>query len=116
MKINTNDQIPANPVEMDDVNNVTMKILIGLPEESDNIIMRQFKIGPGGHTPRHRHNYEHVVKIESNRGILVDEEGNEHEIRKGQSVFVKPNELHQFRNPYNEDFEFICIIPNPDKK
>lgn len=115
MKINNNDQIQANPVQMEDADRVTMKILIGTKEESDNIIMRQFNIAPGGHTPRHAHNYEHVVKIESNRGILVDENGVEHELHKGQSVFVKPNELHQFRNPFQEDFEFICIIPNQDK-
>lgn len=115
MKINQNDQIPADQVQMDDAKDVTMKILIGMKDESNNIIMRQFKIAPGGHTPRHRHNYEHVVKIESNRGILIDEEGVEHEIRKGQSVFVKPNELHQFQNPFIEDFEFICIIPNQEK-
>lgn len=112
MKINTNDQIEALEVQMEGARDVSMKILIGTREESDNIIMRQFRIRPGGHTPRHTHNYEHVVKIESNRGILVDAEGVEHEIRKGQSVFVKPNELHQFRNPFSDDFEFICIIPN----
>ena len=112
MKINQNNQIPADKVQMEGVKDVTMKILIGTEDQSDNIIMRQFKIAPGGHTPRHTHDYEHVVKIESNKGIIVDEEGVEHELKKGQSVFVKPNELHQFRNPYNEDFEFICIIPN----
>ena len=112
MKINQNEQIQSNEVEMDGAKNVSMKILIGTEDHSDNIIMRQFKISPGGHTPRHTHNYEHVVKIESNRGIIIDEEGKEHELQKGQSVFVKPNELHQFKNPFDEEFEFICIIPN----
>jgi quercetin dioxygenase-like cupin family protein len=114
MKINNNSKIPAHEVQMDGVKDVKMKILIGTEDQSDKIIMRHFTISPGGHTPRHAHNYEHVVKIESNHGIIVDEEGNEHQLKKGQSVFVKPNELHQFRNPYNEDFEFICIIPNQD--
>jgi len=112
MKINQNEQIRADKVQMEGAKRVSMKILIGPEDQSDNIIMRQFKITSGGHTPRHTHNYEHVVKIESNRGIIVDEKGNEHEIKRGQSVFVKPNELHQFKNPFDEDFEFICIIPN----
>lgn len=112
MKINQNELIQAVEVQMDGAKNVSMKILIGTEDQSDNIIMRQFKILPGGHTPRHTHNYEHVVKIESNRGIIIDEDGKEHEVQKGQSVFVKPNELHQFKNPFDKEFEFICIIPN----
>jgi quercetin dioxygenase-like cupin family protein len=116
MKINNNDEIIAAEVKMEGAKDVKMKILIGLNEESDNIIMRHFIIAPGGNTPFHQHNYEHVVKIESNKGIAVDEKGIGHEVKKGQSLFVKPNELHQFRNPFSENFEFTCIIPNPDKK
>jgi quercetin dioxygenase-like cupin family protein len=116
MKINNNEEIIAAEVNMEGAKDVKMKILIGSGEESENIVMRHFFIAPGGNTPFHQHNYEHVVKVEKNRGIAVDENGNEHEIKKGQSLFVKPNEKHQFRNPFNEEFEFICIIPNQDKK
>ncbi len=113
MKINNNEEIPAASVEMEGAKDVRMKMLIGPGDASDNIHMRHFFVAPGGNTPYHKHNYEHVIKIENNRGIVVDEEGVEHELRKGQSLYVKPNEMHQFRNPYSEDFEFICIIPNP---
>ena len=112
MKINTNEEIIAAEVKMEGAKNVKMKILIGLNDQSDNIIMRHFIVAPGGNTPFHQHDYEHVIKVENNRGIAVDENGKEHEVVKGQSLFVKPNEKHQFRNPFNEDFEFICIIPN----
>ncbi len=116
MKINNNEEIVAAEVKMEGAKDVKMKILIGLNDGSDNIIMRHFIVAPGGCTPFHQHNYEHVVKVERNRGIAIDEDGKEHEIEKGQSIFVTPNEKHQFRNPYSEDFEFICIIPNPDKR
>ena len=116
MKINNNSEIPANEVKMEGAKDVTMKILVGLNDGSDNIIMRHFTVAPGGHTPFHQHNYEHVVKIESNRGIAVDENGKEFEVRKGQSLFVKANDMHQFRNPFGEVFEFTCIIPNQEKK
>jgi quercetin dioxygenase-like cupin family protein len=112
MKINNNEEIIASEVKMEGAKNVRMKILIGLSDQSDNIIMRHFIVAPGGNTPFHQHDYEHVIKVENNRGIAVDENGKEHEVMKGQSLFVKPNEKHQFRNPFNEDFEFICIIPN----
>jgi quercetin dioxygenase-like cupin family protein len=115
MKINDNEKIFAAEVKMEGAENVKMKILIGPDDGSENIIMRHFIIAPGGNTPFHHHNYEHVVKVEKNKGITVDENGEEYEIQKGQSIFVKPNEKHQFRNPFSDDFEFTCIIPNPDK-
>ncbi|MCU0410801.1 MAG: cupin domain-containing protein [Bacteroidales bacterium] len=113
MKINNNEEILAGVVEMEGAKDVRMKMLIGPGDASENIFMRHFFVSPGGNTPYHQHNYEHVIKIENNRGIVVDENGVEHELKKGQSLYVKPNEMHQFRNPFNEDFEFICIIPNP---
>jgi len=116
MKINNNEEIFAVEVKMDGAKEVKMKILIGPDDGSGNIIMRHFIIAPGGNTPFHQHNYEHIVKIERNKGIAVDENRDEYELKKGQSIFVKPNEKHQFRNPFDEDFEFICIIPNPDKQ
>lgn len=115
MKINNNEEIFFEPISMDGVKDVKMKILIGPNDESENIIMRHFIVAPGGNTPFHQHNYEHIVKIES-QGVAVDENENEYEVQKGQSIFIKPNEKHQFKNPFSEDFEFICIIPNPSKK
>ncbi|MFA5948164.1 MAG: cupin domain-containing protein [Candidatus Gracilibacteria bacterium] len=116
MKINDNSEIFADEVKMEGAKDVKMKILIGEKDDSKNIIMRHFIVSPNGHTPYHTHNYEHVIKVENNKGIAVDEDGNEHEVKKGQSLFIKPNEKHQFKNPFNEDFEFICIIPNPNKQ
>lgn len=115
MKINNNDSIPATPVEVEGAKDVKMKILIGPADGSENIIMRHFIIAPGGNTPHHRHNYEHVVRILRNRGLAVDSDGSEYEVHEGQSLFVSPDDMHQFRNPFEEDFEFLCIIPNPDK-
>ena len=114
MKINNNSEIPADEVQMEGAHNVRMKILIGKKDGSDNIFMRHFFVAPGGNTPYHQHNYEHVVKIVCGRGIAVDEAGKEHEVGEGQSLFVRPNDMHQFRNPFDSDFEFLCIIPNPD--
>lgn len=115
MKINANSEIIASEVQMEGAKNVRMKILIGPDDGSGNIIMRHFFIAPGGNTPYHQHNYEHVIKVERGRGIAVDEKGDEHEVSEGQSLFVRPGDLHQFRNPNKDDFEFLCIIPNPEK-
>ncbi len=115
MKINQNARVAEVPVQMEGTKDVTMKILLGPEDGSNNIIMRYFKILPGGHTTRHSHAHEHLVKIEKGRGVAIDEQGNQHELRVGQSVFVESNREHQFLNPFSEPFEFICIIPNPER-
>lgn len=115
MKINNNNSIDFYDVQMEGAHSVKMKILIGIPDGSCNIIMRHFSVATGGNTPRHQHDYEHVVKIEKNQGIFIDAEGTEHLVSEGMSLYVDPNTDHQFKNPYSEPFEFLCIIPNPEK-
>ncbi len=115
MIIHSNAQIPLNSVEMPGAKDCQMRILIGPKDGSSNIIMRHFVVAPQGHTPKHSHNFEHVVKIEKNKGIFLDQNGQKHEVKKGQSLFVPADEEHQFQNPFNQPFEFLCIIPNPDK-
>ncbi len=116
MKINVNNEILAGEVSMEGAKDVRMKILVGPRDGSENIILRHFIIAPGGNTPYHRHNYEHLLKVEKNKGIAVDKDGKEFEVSEGNSIYVVPDEMHQFRNPFNEDFEFLCIIPNPQKQ
>lgn len=70
MRINTNDNIAFQEVKMEGAHNVTMKILIGIPDGSTNIIMRHFSVAADGNTPRHQHDYEHVVKIEKTKEYL----------------------------------------------
>lgn len=115
IKINNNNQIQFEKVEMEGAKDVVMKILIGPKDSSKNIIMRHFKVAPGGKTPYHQHNYEHVIKVEKGKGIALDENKKEHPIHEGMSLFVEPNKMHQFKNNSNENFEFICIIPDPNK-
>ena len=115
MKINTDVNIPEVEVDMVGASDVSRQVLIGPDEDSENIIMRLFKIRPGGCTPHHKHNFEHVIKVLSGKGVAVDENGQKHQLRAGQNLFVRPNDMHQFRNPYSDPFEFLCIIPNPDK-
>ncbi len=115
MKINQNAEVEETVVEMEGAKDVTMKILIGLKEGSENIIMRLFKVMPGGNTPLHTHDFEHVTMVQKGKGVLVDEKGNEHEYTEGMSAFVPSNQEHQFKNPYEAPFEFLCIILNQNQ-
>lgn len=115
MILKNNAEVPEDPVEEEEVKNVLRKILIGPEDGSDNIIMRHFKVLPEGNTPFHNHSHEHVVKIEKGRGIVVRESGEEVPVSQGQSLLIEKNETHQFKNPFSEPFEFLCIILNPEK-
>lgn len=103
------------PVEEEGAEKVVRKILIGPEDGSANIIMRHFKVFPGGYTPFHSHAHEHVVKIEKGKGIVVDDDGHEIEVSQGQSLLVQGNHKHQFKNLFQEPFEFLCIILNPER-
>jgi len=115
MKIKQNSRIKQVEVAEEGAKNTRKKILIGPNDGSKNIIMRYFTIAPGGHSPKHSHNWEHLVKIESGKGIVVGRYDNKAEVSEGCNIFVEANEMHQFQNPFEENFEFICIIPNIDK-
>ncbi len=115
MIVKKNADVPEIPVEEEEVENVLRRILIGPEDGSHNIIMRYFKVLPEGHTPFHSHDHEHVVKIEQGKGIVVRETGEEVLVSQGQSLLVEGNETHQFKNPFPEPFEFLCIILNPEK-
>ena len=106
-----NDDIEEIRVEMDGVIGVTKKVPIGTNEGWADHTMRVFKMKPGGHTPKHQHDWEHINHIVSGKGILMID-GVEFEVSAKDYAFVPPNTEHQFSNPYDEDFEFICIVPN----
>ena len=108
--VKNDSQTPENPVNMEGAKSVNIQILIGPDDGSKNIVMRKFRIMPGGHTPHHTHDFEHVIKAEKGKGVLVGPDGKEHELHEGMSAFAPSNVLHQFKNPYDEPFEFLCIM------
>lgn len=115
MVIKKDSDVPDEFMQEEGVKNVFLRVLIGTEDGSLNIIMRYIKILPGGNTPLHSHSHEHVVRIERGKGIIVDENGKENIVTQGQSIFIEGFKRHQFKNPFENPFEFICIIPNPEK-
>ncbi len=113
MRIKKEEMIPETIPDEEGVNKVTRRILIGPEDGSTRIIMRYFKVLPGGNTPFHEHDFEHVVRIEKGKGVVMNEAQEEIPLSPGQSVFIPGGEKHQFKNPNDEPFEFICTILNP---
>jgi len=52
-----------------------MRDLISEKDGAPNFRLRHFVIEPGGHTPLHRHDWEHENYFISGKGILVTERG-----------------------------------------
>ncbi len=74
--------------------------------------LRVFTVEPGGYTPYHRHNYEHMNYIIDGEGVLVNEEGTEQPIKKGDFALVLPDEKHQYRNiSEKQNLVIICGVP-----
>jgi quercetin dioxygenase-like cupin family protein len=116
MKILQESDLSNDRVEAEGARDVFMRILVGPRDGSDEIIMRLFTVLPGGHTPLHQHDWEHLVRVENGRGVAVDGDGTQHELQPGRCVFIPANEEHQFRNPSSQGFQFICVIPNANAK
>ncbi len=105
-------EVEMNDVTEEGAKNVKIQWLID-EKIGKTFAMRRFVVKKGGHTPLHRHDWEHGVFVLAGKGALVDEQGKEHELKPGTFAFVEPNELHQFKNKGEEDFVFLCVIPLP---
>lgn len=103
----------ATPITMSGVKDVTMRLLVGRNDGAPNFSMRHFTVAPGGHTPRHQHNYEHEVFIVAGRG-RVEYGGDFHDVKAGDVLFVEPNHMHQFKAANDESLQFLCLVPIND--
>ena len=111
MQVTASHQIESKPVEMADASKCHFKILVGESANAPNFVMREFTVEPGGHTPRHFHDYEHEVYVLSGSGQVLEND-KWHNIHAGDVVFVAPNETHQFKNESDSELKFLCLIPN----
>ena len=68
-------------------------------------------IEPGGHTPFHRHEFEHMNYVISGEGIIVAED-REHALKQGDFALILAGEKHQFKNSSNnQNLLIICAVP-----
>lgn len=93
---------------------VDFKQLIAKSMDAPHFYMRLFVISPGGHTPLHRHAWEHEVFIVEGSGKIVLD-GREERLVQGDAVFVEPEELHEFANDRDANMRLICVIPKPSE-
>ncbi|QQE12282.1 cupin domain-containing protein [Planctomycetota bacterium] len=113
MFVRNPENVKSQVMDMPGAKGVTMQLMIGREDEAPNFAMRLFTVEPGGHTPKHSHNYEHEVMIVSGEGqVFGGLDGSTiRPVKAGDVVFMPPNETHQFRNTSNDLLKFICLVP-----
>ncbi len=102
--------VASRPMAGDGVHDVVKRVLVSPADGWDGWVMRLFDIGPGGHTPRHAHDWPHINVVLSGRGELYLD-GDDHALEAGSYAFVPAGLVHQFRNAGAETFSFVCIVP-----
>ncbi len=103
-------QVAQSEVEMAGALGVRVQWLISPDDGAPNFFLRRFVVAKGGHTPRHKHPYEHEVYVLSGKGrVLVG--GVWRDISEGFVVFIPPDVEHQFVNDGEDELVFLCMIP-----
>jgi quercetin dioxygenase-like cupin family protein len=108
MAVKHSADVSAQPVQAGD--RTTIQVLISA-QEGPNFAMRRFVMQPGGGMPNHTNTVEHeqyVLRGRARIGIGADE----FEVRAGDVVFIPAGVPHWYQNVGEEDFEFLCMIPN----
>jgi quercetin dioxygenase-like cupin family protein len=111
MSIKHVSEVPLQEVKAGDFAN--MQVLISA-QEAPHFAMRRFVMEPGGGMPEHTNTVEHEQYIlRGHASIGIGEV--QYEVKVGDVVFIPEGVPHWYQNIGDENFEFLCIIPNqPD--
>lgn len=98
-------------------NSVNTKIrwLITKDDGATSFAMRRFVIEPSGSIGLHGHPEDHEIYILRGKARIYNDSGQEVIAQAHDVLYVPPEEKHGYENPYNEPFEFICVIPYLEK-
>lgn len=110
MPVMKNREIEMASVSMEGVKGAAKANVIGPEQGWEDHTLRVFAIEPGGFTPLHQHDWQHINYIIAGKGELMID-GHPHEVSAGDYAYIPPNTEHQFTNPNEDEFKFICIVP-----
>lgn len=96
--------------QMQGAEGVLKQVPLSVKDRVPVFSFRVFTIAPGGHTPYHRHPFEHMNYVIEGSGVLIGV-GKELKLDKGEFALVLPDEEHQFKNTGQSDLVVICAVP-----
>ena len=111
MKIKRLENCDKTPVGAEGALKAFRQVPIGKADGAPNFSIRVFTIEPGGHTPHHSHESEHLNYIVSGAGKVLEGETPK-DIRQGDFIFVAPFERHQYRNTGKDPLVLMCMVPS----
>jgi len=110
MFISHRDEIEGKKFSGDAVKNVTKQVLVGPEQGWEDYVMRMFTLGKEGYSPKHAHDWPHIIYVVEGTGRLHFN-GEEHPIRAGSVMFIPPGSEHQLAQTGQDNMVFICIVP-----
>jgi quercetin dioxygenase-like cupin family protein len=102
--------VVATEMTGDGIEGVVKRVLVSPEQGWHGWVMRLFDVEPGGHTPRHMHDWPHINFVASGTGTLLLD-GVEHRLGPGSYAYVPSGHEHQFRAGDDLPLSFICIVP-----
>ena len=112
MKVNNLERVEKARMAMEGAKDVWKQVPIAKADGTPLFSFRVFTIEPGGHTPYHTHQFEHLNYFIEGEGVAVKESGEELAVKKGDFAIVLPGEKHQYRNTSaDKDLVIICAVP-----
>ena len=111
MKVRHYTDAALEEIDREGFQGVKGRYVITDKEGAPHFAMRVFEFEPGAHTAFHQHPEEHEIFILEGAIIAVNERGDELSLEPGHTLFIPPNERHQFKNPSGRESKIICLVP-----
>ncbi len=92
----------------------SMQMLIS-PSIAPHFAMRKFVIKKGGHMPLHTNSVEHEQYVLNGSATVVID-GKTSIVKKDDILFIPAGSAHSYDVLGDEDYEFLCLVPNADDK
>ncbi len=93
---------------------VSIQVLIS-SDEAPHFAMRKFRIKKGGFMPYHTNSVEHEQYVLNGRAkVIID--GKEFIVKKDDRLFIPAGVPHSYEVIGDEDYEFLCLVPNKEDK
>jgi quercetin dioxygenase-like cupin family protein len=115
MPILKSNEMTKKELNMDGIKNAFKQTAISPAQGWDGWVMRIMTLGKEGYSPKHQHPWPHINYIVKGKGVIFMD-GKENPVETGDTAYIPAGELHQFRNSGDEDFAFMCIVPEEGDK
>jgi quercetin dioxygenase-like cupin family protein len=105
------DAIGSDELGLTGAKDLSIRFLISQGDGAPHFSMMLLELAPEGNTPEHSHQWEEEIFVRSGGGEIKSEDTRT-SIRKGDALYIAPNETHQFLNTGSEKLELLCMIPH----